>query len=212
MSKHAAELAYWRDRAAEADLSASNALYERCFTDLFGIDAGAYAGKRMLDVGCGPRGSLEWADQAAERVGLDPLAEEYVRLHATPQSMTYVQGDAEAIPFPDATFDVVSTINSLDHVDDVGAAVAELTRVTRPGGRLLLLVDINHDPTPMEPHRLGWDFLDGFGSDWRVLERREFARFSDNMYDNVFVAGEPYAAADRDREPGVLAALLERAT
>lgn len=59
------------------------------------------AGKRFLGVGCGPRGSLEWAEHAAERIGLEPLADEYVRLHERRQAMTYVQRVCERIPFGD---------------------------------------------------------------------------------------------------------------
>ena len=100
-------------------LELSNAHYAWCFTDCFGLPLELYDGKRVLDVGCGPRGSLEWAERAAERVGLDPLADEYQRLHSREHAMTYVAAPAESIPFPDGHFDVVSTMNSLDHVDDL---------------------------------------------------------------------------------------------
>jgi ubiquinone/menaquinone biosynthesis C-methylase UbiE len=208
--KHASELDYWRGRlAAQGDLATTNALYERYFTGVFDIPREQYAGQRMLDVGCGPRGSLEWADQAAERVGLDPLADEYVRLHAVAQAMTYVAADCERIPYPDGHFDVVSTFNSIDHVDDVGTSIAEITRVAAPGGMLLLFVDVNHDPTPTEPHRIGWDFLERFAG-WHVVEQRAFQRYGDNMYDNIFVSGVPYDFS-APQEPGVLTARLERA-
>ena len=94
---------------------------------------------------------------AAERVGLDPLAEEYVQLHERPQQMRYVAGGAEDIPFEDGHFDFVSTFNSLDHTDDVDAAIAEITRVTRPGGSLLFACDVGHEPTPTEPQAFGWE-------------------------------------------------------
>ncbi|MCW2990427.1 MAG: hypothetical protein JWM73_1021 [Solirubrobacterales bacterium] len=172
-AKHASELAFWRSRLVQqGDLAQVNELYARYFVELFAIPAGFYAGKRMLDIGCGPRGSLEWATEAAERVGLDPLADDYVRLHERPQAMRYVRGDAEAIPFADGHFDVVSTYNSIDHVDDLDASIAEIERVTAPGGLLLLIVDVNHEPTPTEPQRLGWDLLERF-SGFRVAERRE---------------------------------------
>jgi len=42
------------------------------FLDYFGLSKDFYKGKKILDIGCGPRGSLEWADMTLERVGLDP--------------------------------------------------------------------------------------------------------------------------------------------
>ena len=66
-------MAYWRSRkAAEGVLT--NSHYEFFFTAYFGSSADFYSGKRIFDVGCGPRGSLEWAEMTAERVGTDPLA------------------------------------------------------------------------------------------------------------------------------------------
>jgi len=54
-----------------------------------------------LDIGCGPRGSLEWADMTKERYGLDPLANEYLKLGADKHKMKYVASGAEKIPFED---------------------------------------------------------------------------------------------------------------
>jgi hypothetical protein len=66
------EIAYWRSRlAAEGQLT--NERYFESYTSTFDLEPSFHAGKRILDIGCGPRGSLEWADMAAERVGLDPL-------------------------------------------------------------------------------------------------------------------------------------------
>jgi len=208
--KAAHELAYWRDRKdAHGDLEQSNAHYRWAFTDHFALPLDFYDGKRLLDVGCGPRGSLEWAGRAAERVGLDPLAREYQRLHSRKHAMTYVAASMEAIPFPDAHFDVVSSFNSLDHVDDLGKAISELTRVARPGGVLLLLTDVGHAPTPTEPQAYGWQILDRLLRHWRLIERRDFERPGDNMLDNLR-AGTPFDHDDPRRRPGVLSARLER--
>ena len=204
------ELAYWRERkAAHGDLEQSNAHYRWAFTEYFGLPLEFYDGKRVLDVGCGPRGSLEWADRAAERVGLDPLADEYKRLHSSQHSMAYVAAGMEAIPFPDAHFDVVSSFNSLDHVDDLDAAIAELTRVTKPGGLLLLLTDVGHEPTPTEPQSYSWDVLDCFNHHWRLLERRDYERPGDNMLDNL-LGGSAFDHGDPRPRPGLLSARLER--
>ena len=50
----------------------------------------------------------------------------------------FVAGDALALPFADATFDAVTISFGLRNVHDVGAALRELLRVTRPGGRLVI--------------------------------------------------------------------------
>jgi SAM-dependent methyltransferase len=208
--KAAHELAYWRERkAAHGELEQSNAHYCWAFTEYFGLPVEFYDGKRLLDVGCGPRGSLEWADAAAERVGLDPLANEYMRLHSRRHAMTYVQAGMESIPFPNSHFDVVSSFNSLDHVDDLDAAITEITRVTKPGGLLLLLSDVGHQPTPTEPQSYSWDILDRFNRYWRLLDRRDYERPGDNMLDNL-LGSTPFDHDDTRRRPGLLSARLER--
>src|SRR3954451_25012670 len=63
--KRDAELAYWRERREEqGPLESGAPLYRRIFIDHFGLDDAFYDGKRLLDIGCGPRGSLTWAGQA----------------------------------------------------------------------------------------------------------------------------------------------------
>ena len=199
------ELAYWRERAA-AEGTLEHRHYEHFFTEHFGLDRGFYAGKRLLDVGCGPRGSLEWAVEAAERVGLDPLAGDYARLRGdTPTTMRWVTAGAEAMPFADGAFDVVSSLNSLDHVEDVDRAIAEIARVAAPGAALLVIVDVEHEPTATEPHRLGWDVVERLAADWDPVDVRRLARVGDTVLGSV-LAGEPY----RGEGPGVLSARLER--
>ena len=164
----------------------------------------------MLDVGCGPRGSLEWADMAAERVGIDPLADEYLKLHQRPHQMRYVTAAAEDMPFEDGHFDCVSTFNSLDHVDDVDAAIAEITRVTSRSGSLLVLSDVGREPTPTEPQPFGWEIVDRFAGDWDLVWRRDYERPTDNMYDNLRQHAKPFDHGDPRPRPGVLAAHLHR--
>ena len=48
------------------------------------------------------------------------------------------EGDLEALPFADASFDAVTAVNSLFYADDMGAAMRELVRVVRPGGRVVV--------------------------------------------------------------------------
>ena len=148
--KEAHELAYWRSKAASEGVL-GNGHYAYFYTEFFGLPRGFYTGRRVLDIGCGPRGSLEWADEASERVGLDPLAEEYMKLGADRHKMRYVDAPSEKIPFGDAHFDVVCSFNSLDHVADLERTLAEIRRVLVPGGLFLLIVETGHEPTPCEP-------------------------------------------------------------
>lgn len=179
-AKEGAEMRYWRGRVdAEGDLA--NGHYQAAFCDRYGLDPSFYDGKRILDIGCGPRGGLEWAHMAAERVGLDPLADSYRELGADRHAMTYVATEAEAIPFPDAHFDVVSTHNSLDHVDSVETVVGEIGRVTKQGGTWLLAVETNAAPTATEPHLIEWDFASELEG-WQVEDERHLALFDHGMY------------------------------
>ncbi len=89
--------------------------------------------------------------------------------------MRYVQTEVENLPFPDDHFDVVSSFNSLDHVENVETAVSEIGRVIRPGGTFLLLVEVGHPPTWTEPHNLAPDFhrtLDGWRVEFEALNAR----------------------------------------
>src|SRR5579864_1254534 len=78
--KHSEEMDFWKKKYLESNGIFSNAHYEHFYTSYFGIDAEEYKGRAILDIGCGPRGSLEWADQAKERIGLDPLVKQYRKL------------------------------------------------------------------------------------------------------------------------------------
>ena len=206
--KGAAELSYWQQRkAAEGELV--NEGYRFFYTTHFGLPEGFHRGLRMLDVGCGPRGSLEWADGAARRVGLDPLAAAYAELGTAEHAMEYVAAGAESMPFADASFDVVSTINSLDHVDDLDRVIAELKRVVAPGGTLLLITDVNHDPTPCEPQVFGWDVVERFAPEFSLVEERHFEKAEAGTMETL-TKPVPYEHGRRERRYGVLSVAFRR--
>jgi len=204
------ELRYWRGVTRpiahdRAKLEHERAHYEYFFTTFFGLTADDYAGRTVLDIGCGPCGSLEWATNARQRVGLDPLADQYRKLAEDRQAMSYCTSPSEAIPFGDGHFDVVTTFNSLDHVDDVGATIREIKRVTAPTGRILLIVEIGHAPTPTEPHWLDESVVAQFAPEFKPTDVRLFGvREDHNLYASL-KQGVPYVKGN----PGILAARLE---
>jgi glycosyltransferase involved in cell wall biosynthesis/SAM-dependent methyltransferase len=162
-----------------------NTHFEYFYTTHFGLDRAFYEGKKVLDVGCGPRGSLEWADMAAQRVGLDPLAHAYREVGTAQHRMIYVAAGAEAIPFPDGHFDLVTSFNSLDHVDDLDRAIGEITRVLARGGLFLLLTDIRDRPTIREPQVFSADVLDRFAPGLKLLDVKQYDRLAAGMYASV---------------------------
>lgn len=108
-----------------------------------GLSLEAFAGQTVLDIGCGPTGAIYFVE-AAHRVGLDPLADQYEQWnghHGAPVEL--VTGEAEAIPFPDASFGAVLCINCLDHTRDPAAGIREIARVLKPSGMLVLHMDLD---------------------------------------------------------------------
>jgi SAM-dependent methyltransferase len=208
LGKNASELSYWTGRAA-AEITLTNSHYERVYTDQFQLGPEFFAGKRVLDIGCGPRGSLEWMTEAAERVGLDPLVEEYRRFGIDRHKMSYVAAPAEAIPFPDGHFDIVTSINSLDHVDDVDATIREIVRVTRPGGVFLVSVEIGHKPTRTEPISLWLDLVDTLEQWYDVQLRAAYELPAGHMVNDAYLTGGPFRE-ERGKHPGVLVLRLHK--
>lgn len=121
--KLSAELSYWYLEKS-SDQALSGDWYEYYFTEHFDLDKNFYCGKHILDLGCGPKGSLDWCKVAEKKVGLDPLAEHYKTMSTA--DMDFIKGTAEKMPFEDNSFDIVSCFNSLDHFEDAEKAISEI--------------------------------------------------------------------------------------
>lgn len=98
-------------------------------------------GANVLDVAAGPGNvAVELVARGAEHVtaldlSYNMLAEGARRGH---ERISWVNGDAQALPFPDATFDAVTISFGLRNVPDPKLAVGEFARVLRPGGRVVV--------------------------------------------------------------------------
>ena len=194
-------------QAAEGQLRGDH--YGGLFTGLVKLEPSFYTGKDVLDIGCGPRGSLNWAEMARRRVGLDPLAEDYRELGIDSHPMEYVAAAAEQMPFENATFDVITSFNSLDHVEDLDRTVAEIKRVLRPAGHLVLVVEVGHEPTWSEPQEITWDVCARFEPQLEVSHSHEYERSGDNIYADAW-AGRAFDHSDPAPRSGLLVAVLRR--
>ncbi len=96
--------------------------------------------ERALDVGTGPGTlALALAPLVREVVGIDVVPEllEAARRGA-PANVTFLEADATRLPFEDGSFDLTCTRRTLHHIARPELVVAELARVTRPGGNVLV--------------------------------------------------------------------------
>ena len=105
----------------------------------------ARGGERILDVGCGPgflsRELLDEVGAEGGVVGVDSSAEMLTLAERRCQGHPNVElreGDATSLPVEDATFHGAVCVQVLEYVPDVPAALAELLRALRPGGRAVL--------------------------------------------------------------------------
>ncbi len=114
---------------------------------------GLQPGERVLDLGCGAgRHAFEMYRRGADVIAFDQDADELAgvrELFAAMRDAGEVpdgaeadvkEGDALALPFADGEFDRVVAAEILEHIPDDIGAIAELVRVTRPGGTVALTV------------------------------------------------------------------------
>lgn len=118
-------------------------------------------GLRVLDVGCGLGLYVQrFQDLGAEAHGVDLDPERVARAQAISPHIRV--GSAEALPYPEGSFDLVFANEVLEHVQDDRLAVRECYRVLRPGGYLAIFVP--NRLYPFETHGFYWHGTYHFGN------------------------------------------------
>ena len=117
-----------------------------------------HPGRRILDVATGTgMVAFELARRGATVIGLDQsehmLSRARQRLAAGTDNPSFIQGEAEHLPFADGEFDALTFTYLLRYVDDRGATMRELARVVKPGGRIGM-VEFGVPASP--PLRAAW--------------------------------------------------------
>jgi SAM-dependent methyltransferase len=144
--------------ASEEDSPALDAADEpdRSFIQLYHHVLGGVSieGKDVLEVGCGRGGGSSWMRRYGKPrslygVDLSPKAIGFCRRRHVHEGLSFVTGDAEALPFPDGSFDTVVNVESSHCYPRLDRFLAEARRVLRPGGRLHIA-----------------DIYDNEGADW----------------------------------------------
>jgi ubiquinone/menaquinone biosynthesis C-methylase UbiE len=135
----------WHERVFESNREhedASSPWYQLVREKIGGV-----AGLRVLEVACGRGGFVrELARSGAYVTGCDFSFSALRVAHAklddarahSSTAATLVHGDAQCLPFADASFDLIVSCETIEHLPDVHAAIREMHRVARPGGKLFL--------------------------------------------------------------------------
>jgi ubiquinone/menaquinone biosynthesis C-methylase UbiE len=142
----------YAERAATYDRSLG--VVERLVIDPFRRRYGSLLSGETLDVGIGTGLNLPYYSPAITRaVGVDlspeMLRQTESRAAALGVPIALVTADAEALPFPDATFDTVGISLALCTIPDPASALRELARVCRPDGRVILLEHVRATAPPL---------------------------------------------------------------
>lgn len=143
------QLDYQRDksgriRGREAEIMVGMSERSRTVRDKLAAVRPLPEDARALEVGSGAHGLIFYFD-AAERVGVDPLADHYRELFPAWQGRARtIAAFGEKLPFEDASFDIVLCDNVVDHAESPRRIVEEIGRVLKPGGLLYFTVNFHH--------------------------------------------------------------------
>ncbi len=120
---------------------ANNVIYQRC-QYAYEWCIPIITGKKVLDTGCGlGYGAAYMAQHANEITGIDYDAETIEnnkKEYASIKNISFVQGSIPPLPFPDNSFDVVTSFQFIEHIHLRKEFTKECLRVVKPGGKVLI--------------------------------------------------------------------------
>ena len=115
----------------------------------------------VCEVGSGPSGLARWTDRSI--IGIDPGEDELHVDHTPAPNLRRVVGTGAALPLVDASVAATVAVDTMEHVmpDERAATIAEMVRVTAPGGRVIVIGPTG--PAAAEADRWLLDTLDARG-------------------------------------------------
>ncbi len=164
---HAHHHGHENDRGIKAMLRYARWAPEMYFSDLNTTVVDLIApqpGERLVDIGAGMGPGVVYAAKfGAEIVAVEPTP--FLRrilsarrlVQRAKGNITIVDGAAEKIPVADQSVDAIMAVNTMHHWVDLEAGVAEIGRVLKPGGRILMLDEDFQNPDHPDYERFGGD-------------------------------------------------------
>lgn len=132
-----------------------------------------FSNKIVVDIGPGAVCFLERSD-ARLGIAVEPLAREFKahNLLLTSSNTIYLPIPAEKLALADASVDVVVSRNNLDHVTDPARVVKEIFRILKPEGIFILIVHLEPETSPTEPHAFSVDDIHALTRPFAAISER----------------------------------------
>jgi ubiquinone/menaquinone biosynthesis C-methylase UbiE len=115
------------------------------------------SGTRLLDVAIGDGRNMPLIARDCQVFGVDisSVLLEKCQSDYADRDIRLIVGEAESLPFPDATFDNVLSLGAINHVNDPGKALREMARVVKPDGLVVVADEVPDLPNRQIAHKLG---------------------------------------------------------